>query len=163
MSKKWLDVIKLVQRGTFQKKYFLCLCGWWHLANLELWSTNSTHWCSYDILHYSQPYIFSGNLEERKAIKKQEKIKSMELVGCSVIQHTVLKITFLKSICSTCGAPGTHLRSTLPGDCPNPLHRSRANMWRTVITFSTESSKSTRSTLQIHYSSYKNTLETDLV
>ena len=153
MNKKWLDVIKLVQRGTFEEKCLLGLSGWWHLANLELWSTNSTHWCSCDILHHSQPYIFSGNLEERKAIKKQGKIKS----------HSLEDNFLLKSICSTCGASGTHLRSTLAGDCPNPLHRRWANMWRTVITFSTESSKSTRSTLQIHYSSYKDPLDSDFV
>ena len=38
MSKKWLDVIKLVQRGTFQKKYFYVFVGGgiWQILNFEV-------------------------------------------------------------------------------------------------------------------------------
>ena len=154
---------KISAKGNFSKEIFFM--SLWVVAFGKSWTLKYKFNPLMFIWHtslFSALYIFRKSWRE-KSYKKQEKIKSMELVGSSVIQHTVLKITFLKSICSTCGAPGTHLRSTLPGDCPNPLHRSRANMWRTVITFSTESSKSTRSTLQIHYSSYKNPLETDLV
>ena len=44
---------------------------------------------------FSALYIFRKSWRE-KSDKKQEKIKLMEFVGCSVIQHKVLKITFFK-------------------------------------------------------------------
>ena len=153
---------KISAKESFSKEIFFM--SLWVVAFGKSWTLKYKVNSLMFIWHtspFSALHIFRKSWRE-KSNKRREKIKSMELVGCSVIQHTVLKITsFTKHLFDLRSSRDT-FEEYLSG-WPNPLHRRRANMWRAVITFSTESSKSTRSTLQIHYSSYKNTLETDLV
>ena len=84
---------KISAKGNFSKEMFFR--SQWVVAFGKSWTLKYKVNSLIFIWHtspFSALHIFRKSWRE-KSNKRQEKIKSMELVGYSVIQHTVLKIT----------------------------------------------------------------------